>query len=160
MSLNDFALSPVGKEFFRRLWLSNHCRLCASSHLANPSFVEIILSSEFHSFIVGLCRTHSIFVSSSGVDPISRSLESSRSFCDLSPSLSLADRCVIVDVIRRAVYGIDRIFFFRRPNSSFRIRRSGSDIDLFLNCVLSSFADCHRRCQFLCVIEQDFFQVK
>ena len=127
--MDSFAASPLGKEFFRRLWLSSHCRQCASTHLSSPSFVDIVLSNEFHSFIVDLCLSRSIFVSSAVVDPVSRSLESPRSFGCLSSSSSLVDRCLIIDIFRRTVYRIDGIFFFRRPHSSFRLRRSGSDID-------------------------------
>ena len=128
-TMDSFAASPIGKEFFRRLWLSSHCRQCASTHLSSPSFVDIVLSNEFHSFIVDLCLSRSIFVSSAVVDPVSRSLESPRSFGCLSSSSSLVDRCLIIDIFRRTVYRIDGIFFFRRPHSSFRLRRSGSDID-------------------------------
>ena len=127
--MDAFAASPLGKEFFRRLWLSCHCRQCASAHLSSPSFVEIILSPDFQYFIVDLCRSYSIFVSPSGVDPVSRSLESPGAFATLSSQSSLVDRCLIIDVFRRAVYHIDHIFFFRRPHSSFRLRRLGSDVD-------------------------------
>ena len=133
--MNEFIVSPLGKEFFRRLWLASHCRQCATSHLASTPLVEIILSLEFQSFIVNLCRSRCIFFSSRDVDPISRSLEDPRSFPPSSSEFSLVDRCVIIDVIRRAVYQIDSIFFFRRPHSSFRLRRSGSDID-WLGAVL------------------------
>ena len=93
-TMDSFAASPLGKEFFRRLWLSSHCRQCASTHLSSPSFVDIVLSNEFHSFIVDLCLSRSIFVSSAVVDPVSRSLESPRSFGCLSSSSSLVDRCL------------------------------------------------------------------
>ena len=35
ISMDAFIGSPLGKEFFRRLWLASHCRRCATSHLAS-----------------------------------------------------------------------------------------------------------------------------
>lgn len=92
IAMDVFVSSPLGKEFFRRLWLSSHCRRCANSHLTSPPFIEIVLSVEFQTFIADLCRSRSIFVSPVDVDPISRSLENPRSFPRSSTQLSLAVR--------------------------------------------------------------------
>ena len=79
-SMDSFARTPVGREFFRRLWLASDCRLCAEFQLTSSCFVDVVISDAFRHVVIDFCRARGIFFSTVGVDSISRSLEHPNSF--------------------------------------------------------------------------------
>ena len=126
--MDVFARSPVGKEFFRRLWLASDCCFCAELHFSSPCFVDLVTSDIFRRAVVDFCRTENVFVCADGVDSISRLLEHPDSFGSIVGVECLEERCVLMNSLRSVVYALDNVFFVRRGSSLFRVRRSGNDI--------------------------------
>ena len=46
-AMDAFARTPVGKEFFRRLWLASDCCFCADLHLSSSCFVDLVTSDVY-----------------------------------------------------------------------------------------------------------------
>eukprot|EP00561_Arcocellulus_cornucervis_P010882 CAMPEP_0185825480 /NCGR_PEP_ID=MMETSP1322-20130828/31069_1 /TAXON_ID=265543 /ORGANISM="Minutocellus polymorphus, Strain RCC2270" /LENGTH=224 /DNA_ID=CAMNT_0028523205 /DNA_START=113 /DNA_END=787 /DNA_ORIENTATION=- len=126
--MDVFARTPVGKEFFRRLWLASDCCFCAELHFSSSCFVDLVTSDIFRRAVVDFCRTENVFVCADGVDSISRSLEHPDSFGSIVGVECLEERCVLMNSLRSVVYALDNVFFVRRGSSLFRVRRSGNDI--------------------------------
>jgi len=144
-SMDSFARTPVGREFFRRLWLASDCRLCAEFQLTSSCFVDVVISDAFRHVVIDFCRSRGIFFSTVGVDSISRSLEHPNSFHTIGRDGGLEERCVAMHSMRSIIYSIDSLFFLRRGSSLFRVRKSGDDVAWRESVIpLLSSCDCFR----------------
>lgn len=126
--MDAFARTPVGKEFFRRLWLASDCRFCAEFQLSSSCFVDVVSSDAFRQVVIDFCRSHGVFFATVGVDSISRTLEHPNTFSTIVRDGSLEERCVVMNSMRSMIYSIDNLFFLRRGSSLFRVRKSGNDV--------------------------------
>lgn len=127
-AMESFARSPIGKEFFRRVWLASDCQSCAKCHLSSACLIDVVTSEAFRRAVIQFCLSHGVFICDDGVDSISRVLELPDTFRSIVPFGGVEERCVAMNSMRSVIYSIDHLFFVRRGSSLFRVRKSGNDV--------------------------------
>lgn len=125
-----FFEGSIGGEFFSRLLRASHCRACASLHLQNPTFLDVLCHPSFRTFLLEVFAVCGLRGVIGDVDPFSRRLESFQ-FDDVAVrTLSLEVRCDILCQLRFVLNGIASAFFQERQSHGrrFRVRLDGVDI--------------------------------
>ena len=140
-AMDSFARSPIGREFFRRMWLASDCHFCARGYLSSACVVDVVTSDAFRLAITEFCRSQDVFISRDGVDSISRTLEQPDTFHTIVSVDGVEERCVVMNSMRSAIYAIDSSFFVRRGSSLYRVRKSGNDVG-WRDSVMPLFSSC------------------